>query len=254
MSAPLAAVDWLTARPIAHRGYHDAAAGRIENTLAAAAAAIEHNFAIECDVQATADGKVVVFHDHTLQRLTEGKGPMGVVSLGELRAIRFRHGDARIPTLEELLDVVDGRVPLVIEIKSTWSADRRLEAAVAAALSTYIGPVAVMSFDPRSMAEMRRLAPEIRRGLTADNFPRVDWRHLSSAARLANRHLLSAPLTLPSFIAYGIKAMPALAPLALRRISGPPILTWTVRTAADRGRAKRWADQIIFEGFDPDAE
>ncbi len=253
MSAPLAGIDWLTARPIAHRGYHDADAGRIENTLPAAAAAIERNFAIECDVQATADGRVVVFHDHTLHRLTEGKGRIGDLSLDSLKAVRFKHADARIPTLEELLALIDGRVPLVIEIKSTWSADRRLEAAVAAALSTYIGPVAVMSFDPGSMAEMRRLAPGIRRGLIADSFPRVDWRHLSTVARLANRHLLSAPYTLPSFVAYGIKSLPALAPLALRRISGMPILTWTVRTPADRARAKRWADQIIFEGFDPDA-
>jgi glycerophosphoryl diester phosphodiesterase len=254
LSAPLAAVDWLTARPIAHRGYHDAAAGRIENTLAAAEAAIARDFAIECDVQASADGHVVVFHDDTLDRLTEAKGPLAAMSLDALTAIRFKRGDARIPTLEELLGLIDGRVPLAIEIKSAWSGDRRLEAAVAATLSTYIGPVAVMSFDPRSMAEMRRLAPGIRRGLIADRFKRSDWTHLSTAARLANRHLASAPFTLPSFVAYGIKALPALAPLALRRIGGMPILTWTVRTAADRARARRWADQIIFEGFDPDTE
>ncbi len=204
-------------------------------------------------MQASADGRVVVFHDHTLDRLTDGKGPIAEASLDALKAVRFKRGDARIPTLEELLGLIDGRVPLVIEIKSAWGKDRRLEAAVAAILSTYIGPVAVMSFDAGSMAEMKRLAPGIRRGLTADNFPRIDWRHLSKATRLANRNLLSAPSTLPSFIAYGIKAMPALAPLALRRIGGMPILTWTVRTPADRARAARWADQIIFEGFDPDA-
>jgi glycerophosphoryl diester phosphodiesterase len=253
LSAPLAGIDWLTARPIAHRGYHNAAAGRIENTLAAATAAVERNFGIECDVQTTADGKVVVFHDDTLDRLTDARGPLIARPLDALKAVRFRNGEAGIPTLQDLLDLVDGRVPLVIEIKSTWSEDRRLEAAVATILCTYIGPIAVMSFDARSMMEMRRIAPHIRRGLTADNFPGKDWPMVPAAKRLANRNLLSAPWTLPSFIAYGIKAMPALAPLALRRLSGIPILTWTVRTQADRTRAVRWADQIIFEGFDPDA-
>jgi len=254
LSAPLAAIDWLTARPIAHRGYHDAAAGRIENTLPAAAAAIERGFAIECDVQITADARVVVFHDNTLERLTEAEGPIAARRLDELRTVRFKGGDARIPTLEELLDLIDGRVPLVIELKSAWTGDRRLEAAVATILSVYIGPVAVMSFDPGSMAEMRRLAPGIRRGLTANKFARTDWPTHSAAARLANRHLVSAPFTLPSFVAYGIDAMPALAPLALRRISGMPILTWTVRSPSHRAHAKRWADQIVFEGFDPDAQ
>ena len=148
---------WLTARPIAHRGYHDRAAGRIENTLPAAEAAIARNFAIECDLQLTADGRVVVFHDDTLDRLGEAEGPVGARTLADLRAIRLRDTDARIPTLEDLLDLVDGQVPLVIELKSQWNGDRRLEQAVAPILDGYSGPAAVMSFDPMSMVAMRRL-------------------------------------------------------------------------------------------------
>jgi glycerophosphoryl diester phosphodiesterase len=249
----MARLDWLTARPVAHRGYHDSAAGRIENTLPAFAAAVEHGFAIECDVQVTADDHVVVFHDDTLDRLTEASGAIAAANLGKLRGMRFKAGEARIPTLEDLLDLVDGRVPLVIELKSTWTRRRRLEPAVAPILATYDGPAAVMSFDPASMAAMRRLAPALPRGLTADDFPPDDWPMLSTAERLANRNLVAAAWVLPAFVAYGIKALPASAPLALRHFFALPMLTWTVRTPADRAKARQWADQIIFEGFDPDA-
>ena len=142
----------------------------MENTLPAAEAAVARNFAIECDLQPTADGRVVVFHDHVLDRLTEATGPLVTRSLAELKAIRLRDTEARIPTLEELLDAVDGRVPLIIEFKSHWDGDRRLEQAVAPILANYSGPVAVMSFDPASMAAMRRLAPTLPRGLIADHF------------------------------------------------------------------------------------
>lgn len=249
----MAAPDWLTARPIAHRGYHDAAARRLENTLPAAEAAIARNFAIECDVQLTADDGVIVFHDDTLDRLMKASGPVDRKSLAEIRGARFRDGDATIPTLEELLDVVDGRVPLIIELKSKWTGDRRLEAAVAALLFGYQGPAAVMSFDPGSMIAMRRLAPALPRGMVADRFAVDDWPALPPAKRLACRGMIAAPLVLPGFVAYNVNSLPASPPLALRHFFRLPLLTWTVRAAADREKARDWADQIIFEGFDPDA-
>jgi len=249
----MAAPAWLTTRPIAHRGYHDIATRRIENTLAAAEAAIAKNFTIECDLQRTADDHVVVFHDDTLDRLTNQTGPIVGRTLADLRGVRFRDGDAAIPTLEDLLDLVDGRVPLVIELKSRFTGDRRLEAAAAAILSAYTGPVAVMSFDPASMTTMRRLAPTLPRGMLADRFRASDWPTLKMPALLSYAWLAAAPLVLPSFIAYDVSALPASAPLALRHFFRLPLLTWTVRTAADRATAKACADQIIFEGFDPDA-
>jgi glycerophosphoryl diester phosphodiesterase len=249
----MATPGWLTARPIAHRGYHDAAAGRIENTLAAAEAAIARNFAIECDLQRTADDRPIIFHDDTLDRLTKASGPVERKTLGELRNVRFQTGDAVIPTLEDLLDLVDGRVPLVIEMKSRFTGDRRLEAAAATVLSTYTGPVAVMSFDPASMTAMRRLAPNLPRGMLGDRFAAADWPTLPLPARIAGASLLAAPVVLPSFVAYAVRALPASPPLALRHFFRLPLLTWTVRTAEERATAKAWADQIIFEGFDPDA-
>ncbi|MEJ0013123.1 MAG: glycerophosphodiester phosphodiesterase family protein [Bauldia sp.] len=249
----MAAPDWLTRRPIAHRGYHDIAAGRIENTLSAAEAAIRHNFPIECDLQRTSDDRVVVFHDDTLERLTTSSGPVERKPLSELRAATFRGGDARIPTLEELLDLVDGRVPLVIELKSGFTGDRRLEAATAAILTEYTGPAVVMSFDPASMTAMRRLAPGLPRGMLGDRFKAADWPMLSALQRWTFATFAMAPAVLPSFVSYHVGSLPASPPLALRHFFGLPLITWTVRTARDREIAKAWADQITFEGFDPDA-
>ncbi len=249
----MAELGWLTARPIAHRGYHDRAAGRVENTLPAAEAAIAHDFAIECDLQPTADGRVVVFHDDQLDRLSEATGPVGTHTLAELRAVRLRDTDAGIPTLEDLLDVVDGRVPLVIELKSQWNGDRRLERAVAPILTDYSGPAAVMSFDPMAMVAMRRLAPSLPRGMIGDAFRRgPDEGGLPWPTRLALRHLIGAAIVWPHFVSFGIDALPASAPLMLRHM-GIPLICWTVRDAQTWAKARDYTDQITFEGFDPDA-
>jgi glycerophosphoryl diester phosphodiesterase len=250
----MAAPGWLTARPIAHRGYHDEAAGRLENTLPAAEAAMRRGFAIECDIQLTADGRVIVFHDDTLERLTNLVGDVAARTFAEVRAARFLAGTASIPTLEELLDLVDGKVPLVVEFKSRFTGDRRLEKTAAEILLGYEGPLAVMSFDPASMIALRRLAPAIPRGLLADRFDAAGWPEIPSPLRrLAYRWMLAAPFIWPSFVAYDVNALPASPPLALRHFFHLPLLTWTVRTPEQRAIAKEWADQVIFEGFDPEA-
>jgi glycerophosphoryl diester phosphodiesterase len=246
-------IAWLTARPIAHRGYHDARAGRIENTLSAAEAAIAKNFAIECDLQLTADGEAVVFHDDELDRLTAASGPVRARPLAELQSIPLHGTTDRIPTLSAYLAMIADRTPLIAELKSNGGGDRRLEERVAAVLSAYPGRVAVMSFDPRSVLAMRRLAPRRPRGLTADACADgPDWGHIPPLQRFAVRHLLKAVEVRPSFVSYGIHDLPAPAPLLLRRL-GVDLICWTVRTPADREKARRYCDQITFEGFDPDA-
>ncbi len=184
---------------------------------------------------------------------TEAAGPLATRSLADLRSVRLKDTDARIPTLEELLDLVDGRVPLVIELKSRWDGDRRLERLVAPILATYSGPTAVMSFDPASMLAMRRLAPAIPRGLIADRFDgRGEGRNRPAIGRFALRHLLAAATVWPRFVSYGLNALPANAPLLWRHL-GMPLITWTVRSPADWQKARLYTDQITFEGFDPDA-
>lgn len=250
----MGAPDWLTAQPVAHRGLHDISRGIVENMPAAAEAAIAGGFAIECDIQLTADGQIVVFHDDSLERLTNLVGDVAAKTFAELRAARFLAGTATIPTLEELLDLVDGKVPLIVEFKSRFTGDRRLEKAAANVLLGYEGPLAVMSFDPASTIALRRLAPGIPRGLLADRFEASGWPEIPShVRRLAYRWMLAAPFIWPAFVAYDVNALPASPPLALRHFFRLPLLTWTVRTPEQRAIAKEWADQVIFEGFDPAA-
>ena len=155
MNAPA----WLTARPVAHRGYHDAYAGRIENSLKAAAAAVDKGFSIEADLQLSADGVPMVFHDDTLDRLTEGRGPVSARTAAELSAIPLMDGGGdTIPTLQAFLDLVAGRVPLVLEMKSDMRRGAGIAAPVADVLAGYDGPVAVMSFDPEIVAAFKTLA------------------------------------------------------------------------------------------------
>lgn len=245
-------LNWLTARPIAHRGLHDAAAGIIENTASAFTAAIAGNFGIETDVQISADGEAMVHHDDDLGRLTDGSAPLSHMSVAALKTVRFKATTDRILTLSELCDLVGGRVPLVIELKSHFDDDTRLAARVAQILASYKGPAAVMSFDPVPIAYLRHRAPKLTRGIVAErHYDHQEWAGLSIGDKFRLAHLLHAPQTRPQFIAYGVKDLPAAAPWLARNLFGLPLLTWTVRSAEDRQRAARYADQAIFEGVPP---
>jgi len=240
---------WLTARPIAHRGLHGGAI--IENTLEAADAAASANYAIECDIQLTADGEPVVFHDDTLDRLTVAAGPLRSRTLADLKSIAYRDTAGRIPTLKEFLARVAGRTPLLIELKSDWDGDTRIAERAAAILAGYSGPFALMSFDPWLVRALRLLDPALPRGIVAERrYDDPSWR-LSPAQKFTLSHFTHIGQTRPHFIAYWVRDLPALAPLFARNILGMPLLTWTVRTEAERARAARWADQMIFEGFRP---
>jgi glycerophosphoryl diester phosphodiesterase len=245
----MAAPDWLIARPIAHRGLHDAAAGIIENTASAFAAAIAGDYGIECDLQTTADDEAVVHHDDSLGRLTVGEGLLDEMTAAELMRVPFKATHDRMLRLGDLCDLVAGQVPLLLELKSRHGRDPRLPRRVAEVLRGYAGPVAAMSFDPDQVLGLRIEAPRLARGITAQHWTR-GWRSRDSS-RSWLTHLGTVMLMRPQFIAYSVTDLPAAAPLLARKLLGLPLLTWTVRTADDRMRAKRWADQMIFEGFRP---
>ncbi|HUW74910.1 MAG TPA: glycerophosphodiester phosphodiesterase family protein [Methyloceanibacter sp.] len=247
----MAELYWLK-RPICHRGLHDAAKGIIENSASAVKAALCHGYAVEVDLQCAAGNKPVVFHDATLDRLTNETGPVAERDVEALGEITLKNSTDRIVSLTDLLALVGGYVPLLLEVKSTWRGDGQFEAHIAEALASYPGPVAVMSFDPHSVAAFREAAPALPRGLIADRFNDTDyWRDLSPLQRFAMRHLLTSTFARPHFIAYDVKALPAFAPLIAKTVFGLPLLTWTVRTQADRERALRYADAMIFEGIEP---
>jgi glycerophosphoryl diester phosphodiesterase len=244
------ALAWLTARPIAHRGLHDPAQGIIENTPSAAAAAIAGRYGIEADLQISADGEAMVHHDDTLGRLTDGSGALRDMPAAVLKRVPFRAAADRMMTLGDLLDLVAGRVTLVIEMKTRFDGDLRLAARTAAVLASYRGPVAVMSFDPALIIEMRRIAPHIVRGIIGGRgHPPLFWKLLNPAQRFKLTFLLHAPLTRPAFLAHQVDDLAAMTPRAARLMFGLTLLTWTVRTAQDRMMAARFADQVIFEGF-----
>jgi glycerophosphoryl diester phosphodiesterase len=246
------APDWLTARPVAHRGLHDRARGIIENMPGAALAAINGNFAIECDVQLTADGEAMVHHDDALGRLTDGAGALLGLSSTALKEVRFKETSERMMSLADLCILVRGRVPIIVEVKSHFDHDRRLVKRMAEVLTSYSGPVAGMSFDPDQVVALREMLPELPRGIVAQrHYTEADWPETTPGQREGMRNLKHALRTQPHFVAYWVNDLPAPAPWIARHIFGLPLLTWTVRTAEQRARAGRYADQMIFEGFQP---
>jgi glycerophosphoryl diester phosphodiesterase len=243
-------LDWLTARPVAHRGLHDAARGIIENTPSAVMAAVDGGYGIEVDLQISADGEAMVHHDDALGRLTDGAGELAAMSAADLKRVAFKSTTDRMITLGELCDLVGGRVTLVLELKSRFDGDLRLVARAADVLKNYAGAAAVMSFDPAQVLAVRATAPGLTRGIVAERwYTHHEWDRLSAGDKRRLAFLLHGLRTRPQFVAYAVRDLPALAPLVARHMFGLPLLTWTVRTSEDRLRAQRWANQMIFEGF-----
>jgi glycerophosphoryl diester phosphodiesterase len=248
----LRALDWLTARPVAHRGLHDRARGIIENMPGAVNAAIAGNFSIEVDIQLSADGEAMVHHDDALGRLTDGAGALRSLSAAELKAVAFKDTPERMMSLGDLCALVGGRVPLVIEVKSHFDGDRQLVTRMSQVLSTYRGPAVGMSFDPDQVMALRELMPQLPRGIVAErHYTGNDWPEASPTQRRDMTHLRHAFRTRPHFVAYWVNELPAVAPWVAHHLFGLPLLTWTVRTPEQRERAARYADQMIFEGFVP---
>ncbi len=231
LSAP---PDWLTARPYAHRGLHGP--GRLENSRAAFEAAIAAGFGIELDVQVTAEGAAVVFHDYDLARLTGGQGRVDTLTLAALQGQRLNGLDETISSLPDILALIAGRTPLLVEIKNPAGAIGPLCRAVAAAVDTYHGAVAIMSFNPRIPRWFARHRPHLTRGLVVTERDKGDLR-----GRIA-RHL-SRRLARPHFLAYDVRDLPS----RFAATSRLPVLTWTVRSQDDEARAASHADQIIHE-------
>lgn len=232
-------VAWLRDATYAHRGLHGG--GRIENSPSAFAAAIERGLGIECDVQRSRDSEAMVFHDWELDRLTGESGPVKARDAAELSAIALTGSGDTIPTLTHLLEMVGGKVPLLIEIKSKRDVRYApLCLAVRRALEGYRGRVAVMSFDPRVAAWFRRHAPHVVRGLVVTE---EGSRTLSGLYRRHNWLWIARP----EFLAYDVRDLPSGFAGGQRR-RGFPLLTWTVRSDELRERAALHADAPIAEG------
>src|SRR5882724_6280132 len=185
------APDWLTARPVAHRGLHGATRGIIENMPGAATAAVAANFAIECDIQLTADGEAMVHHDDALGRLTEGSGALLAKTSAELKRVAFKDTPEQMMSLGDLCALVAGRVPLVIEVKSHFDGDRKLVTRMAEVLASYTGPAVGMSFDPDQVLALRETMPGLARGIVAER-TYADWPEATPAQCRGMLHLRHA--------------------------------------------------------------
>lgn len=234
-------LSWLTAKPVAHRGYHDLNDKRWENTLSAFAAAAERGYAIECDVHLSSDNVPVVIHDDDLNRLTGADGFVWQRTVAELAALRIGGTADHVPTLAEVLALVAGRVPLVIEVKGTPGHDTGLVASVGALLKTYKGKVAIMSFDHWLVRDFARDAPGIPGGLTA--YGRDD--------KLIEAHFSMLAHDL-AFTSYAAGDLPNPFVTFVRDRLKMPVITWTIRDQPAIDLTFRYADQMTFEGFEPE--
>lgn len=245
------APDWLTARPIAHRGLHSKAGGLIENTLAAAIAAIAKNYAIECDIQRSKDGEAMVFHDFTLERLLRAEGRLDQFSAREISGFAFKDCDQSVATLPAFLAAIGGKVPLIIEIKSRFDGDLRLAERAMAVVAQHGGPVCLKSFDPLILAHVRAAGAACPLGLVAQaHYEEAEWPELTPDQRAALTDLRDYPRTRPDFLSWHVGDLPHAIPQLCRAGIGMPVVTWTVRSQDALARGKTWADQIIFEGFE----
>lgn len=241
-------------RPIAHRGLHDISLGRIENTAPAFEAAMAAGFGIECDLRPARDGTPFVFHDRMLDRLVDATGPIAACSPSELSVLRYRSQSTTLLSYAAFLELVAGRVPLLVEIKSDWDApDPRFLAAVAELSLGYRGPLALMSFDPAVMTTMRSLAPGLPRGIVSGLYEGPGWWPDAVDTERAFRlsHYLEAGPAQPSFLAYHVDDLPTPVTRFAREVMRLPLFAWTVRTEAQLGHAEAWADAPIFESCNP---
>ncbi|WP_349958192.1 glycerophosphodiester phosphodiesterase [Rhizobium sp. ZPR3] len=230
---------WLTERPVAHRGYHDMNKQVWENTLSAFSRAIEAGFAIECDLHYASDGVPVVFHDDDLQRVCNLPGEVRERTSAELGMLSIGGTKDKIPTLKQLLQLCDGKVPLVLELKGREGDDEGFAESVLEVLEDYKGHVALMSFDHWLLKDLKSLEAPYPVGLTAEgNKPETFFQH-DEAMHLGL-----------DFISYFYGHLPNPFVTAQRQ-RGIPVITWTVRDEAARKHTFANADQMTFEGFDP---
>ncbi len=238
--------------PMAHRALHDRADGRPENSRAAINAAITAGYGIEIDLQMSSDGQAMVFHDYDLSRLTGEKGNIQQRSAKELSQVILGGGNEGVPSFAEVLRLVAGRVPLLVELKdqqgSMGETDGILEQAVARDLTGYDGPVAVMSFNPHPVARLSELLPEVPRGLVTSGYKLQNEPHLSSKVRRRLREIPDYERCKASFISHHWSdlARPRVAEL---KAAGASVLCWTIRSAEDEAKAREIADNVTFEKY-----
>lgn len=234
--------SWLVEKYVAHRGLHDEESP--ENSLSAFEKAIEKGYVIELDVQQIADGTVVVFHDTSLSRMTGQDGYLKNLITEDLSACYLEGTKETIPTFQQSLDLINGRTPIIIEVKNTLKVGS-LESATLEILKNYKGQFAIMSFNPYVLSWFKENAPEILRGQLSAFFKKDK---LSLVKKVVLKKMLLNKVAQPNFIAYEAEHLPN---RYVRKFNNLPLLAWTVRSQEEYMRVVKYCDNIIFENFEP---
>ena len=236
--------SWLVETPIAHRGLHDK--NIPENSLSAFSKAVEKGYAIELDVQLIADGTVVVFHDKSLSRMTGNDGYLKFLNKDDLKILKLKNSKEHIPTLQEVLDLVNGKTPILIEIKNEAKVGK-LEQSLIDILKNYNGEYAVESFNPFSLQYVKNHAPNILRGQLSGSFKgeKLAW----IKKFLLKRMTFNKSVSEPNFIAYEKECLPN---RFVKKYKKLPLLAWIVRSKEEYLKVIKYCDNIIFENFIPE--
>ena len=232
----------------AHRGLHDNQSDAPENTMAAFDKATEAGYGIELDVQMTKDGQVVVVHDFDLKRVCGIDKAVDECTYEELQEYPIYGSSQRIPLFTDVLQLVGGRVPLIVEIKYKNGKSPICEKAQEI-LNTYEGVYCIESFHPQALLWYKKNYPEICRGQLSMNYQRETEN--AGPEKWIARHLLLNFLARPDFIAYDCRAKNALSKTIDRKLFGCPSVGWTIRSQEELDACRDYYDYFIFEGFIP---
>ena len=239
--------SWICKQFIAHRGLHDNVSP--ENSLSAYQKAIDEGFAIEIDVRPLACGTIVSFHDGFLDRLTKDMGDIEQRTYEEVKDLTLLDSQEKIPTLKEVLSLIDGKVPLLVEIKNEGKVG--FEKDVYELLKSYKGEYAVQSFNPYSLKWFKDNAPEVARGQLAGFFKKDKLNFIKKFA--LKRMLLNKKVSEPHFVSYEVGSLPNKWVDKAKK-QGKVVLAWVVRNKEEQQRIKGYADNIIFEDFIPEVK
>jgi glycerophosphoryl diester phosphodiesterase len=240
-------IEWLLHKPIAHRGLHSGNRECPENSLKAFEQAMQRGFPFELDVHLLADGNVCVFHDPNTKRMTGINRLIKDLSYKDIKQMRLLESDQRIPLLEEVLLLIQGKVPLLIEIKNRGDIGP-LESATFKLLSKYSGNYAVVSFNPQTLRWFMKNFTEAQRGQLAGGFKD---KTVPIFRRMLMKNLLYNSISKPHFIGYDVRYLPNI-PVAILRKRGFQIIGWTVRSLEELKRVRPFCSNIVFEGLDPE--
>ena len=231
----------------AHRGFHDNKTDAPENSAKAMRLAVEHGYGIELDVQLTKDEKVVVFHDATLKRVCGVDAKVNSMTYEELKQLRLLDSDEKIPLFSDVLKIIDGRVPLIMEVKMVDSGTRVCELANKE-LENYKGIYCMESFHPFAVNWYRKNRPDVVRGPLSANFKKEGQKE--GFQEWLVHMLLTNVLARPDFVAYSHKSAENIS-RRLTRAYGATAVAWTIRSQKELDKNRKKFDLFIFEGFVP---